>query len=68
MTLENLKTSLVLATGAGVSVFGGLQYLNKYYSDKSWSWLVTAAWAGIGASISSGCLTYGRYMVGGKKD
>ena len=31
MTLENLKTSLVLATGAGFSVFGGLQYLNKYY-------------------------------------
>lgn len=66
MTLENLKTSLVLATGAGMTAFSGLQYLNKYYSDKSWSWLVTAAWAGLGATISSGLLSYGKAITGGR--
>jgi hypothetical protein len=60
MGMDNIKTSLIVATGAGLSAFSGLQYLNKYYLDKSWTWLAASAWGSFGASLA----TYG-YIMGG---
>ena len=61
MGIDNIKTTMVVATGVGLLAFGGLQYLNKYYLDKSWTWLATTAWASAGASLA----TYGYIMGGG---
>ena len=52
MGIDSIKTSLMIATGLGLSAFGGFQYLNKYHLDKSWRCCVTTAWVGFGSYIS----------------